>query len=265
MEEDRLITKDNTTKEMTIKVPTLNINNISDIYYEEPQNFENSIHSEAYENALHITKGIINSTRDKVLDDEKDSKRGIGTRVRNKEQVCNIIFFTGDKGTGKTSTMLSYMEFLKDYHRNKENNRLGKFEIGTRDFMFTGIEHIDASSLDSKEDILGSVLSKMLNKWKIEEERSNAYSGIVRGLDYDYNRRQLRVLFAEVYECLKDLRSTKDLLERDTDMFLETIEKLSLSWNVKQAFQRLVERYLDIMVYPGSEKSINKDNHFLVT
>lgn len=231
-----------------------------DIYYEEPENFEKSIHREVYSKAFHITEGIINST---ITNFSKDGKNQ-GTKTRNREQICNIVFFTGDKGTGKTSTMLSYMEFLKDYHRNYNRGKLEQLILKQDDFMFTGIEHIDASALDDKEDILGSVLSKMLSKWKNEEERSNYDSGIVRGIDYDHKRRELRLKFSEIYDCLKDLRSKKDLIERDTDMFMETIERLSLSWNVKQSFQKLVERYLDIMVYPGSEKSISKENHYLV-
>lgn len=252
-----LETKDKT---QIVNVPKLNINDLMDIYYEEPENFEKSIHRDVYFKAFHITEGIINSTRTNLSKDGKSQ----GTRIRNREQVCNIVFFTGDKGTGKTSTMLSYMEFLKDYHRNYNKEKLRQLILEQGDFMFTGIEHIDASALDDKEDILGSVLSKMLSKWKSEEERSNYDSGIVRGIDYDHKRRELRLKFSEIYDCLKDLKSTKDVIERDTDMFMEAIERLSLSWNVKQSFQKLVEKYLDIMVYPGSEKSISKENHYLV-
>lgn len=252
-----LNTKDKT---QIVNIPELNINDLMDIYYEEPDNFEKSIHKDVYSKAFHITEGIINSTRANLSRDGKNQ----GTKIRNREQICNIVFFTGDKGTGKTSTMLSYMEFLKDYHRNYNKGKLEQLKLKQGDFMFTGIEHIDASALNDKEDILGSVLSKMLCKWKNEEERSNYDSGIVRGIDYDHKRRELRLKFSEIYDCLKDLRSTKDFMERDTDMFMEAIERLSLSWNVKQSFQKLVERYLDIMVYPGSEKSISKDNHYLV-
>lgn len=252
-----LETKDKT---QTVNIPELNINDLMDIYYEEPENFEKSIHRDVYSKAFHITEGIINSIGANVSRGSKNQ----GTKVRNREQVCNIVFFTGDKGTGKTSTMLSYMEFLKDYHRNYDKEKLKQLILKQGDFMFTGIEHIDASALDDKEDILGSVLSKMLSKWKSEEERSNYDSGIVRGIDYDHKRRELRLKFSEIYDCLKDLKSTKDVIERDTDMFMEAIERLSLSWNVKQSFQKLVERYLDIMVYPGSEKSISKENHYLV-
>lgn len=260
------------TKE-TNNVPTLEISGISDIHYDDPEHFNESIHKAAYKNALQITQEIIKDTRfnDKISSDKPN--RGISTSLRNKEQICNIIFFTGDKGTGKTSTMLSYMEFLKDYYRNTKkgdsNNAdefLLKLDSNERSyFMFTGIEHIDASSLNNKEDILGDVLSKMLSKWKNEEQRSqHSNNGIVRGSDYDYKRRQMRLQFSEIYERLKELRGEEEIMKRDNDMFIEAIESLSFSWNVKKSFQRLVEAYLDIMVYPESEGRIGTDNHYLV-
>ena len=47
-------------------------------------------------------------------------------------------------------------------------------------------------------------------------------------------------------------------------MFLETLENLFLTWNLRQSFQELVEAYLEIMEYPGSEGKIHLNNHFLV-
>ncbi|MCM1236221.1 MAG: hypothetical protein NC489_39580 [Ruminococcus flavefaciens] len=243
-------------------VPCLDISSISDIHYDDTRSFGASIHKEIYKNAIRITQEI-------AEDAKRQSGHERGTGLRNKEQLCNIIFFTGDKGTGKTSTMLSYMEFLKDYYRNKSGNDITKeFMIGTdekTEYMFTGIEYIDASSLNDKEDILGDVLAKMLSKWRNEEQngqRENA--GIVRNSDYDYKKRQLRLQFSEIYERLKESKNKEEILQRDNDMFIEAIESLSFSGNVKKSFQKLVEGYLDIMVYPKSDGKIPPENHYLV-
>ena len=244
-------------------IPTLCVDGVADIHYEKPEDFDKSIHGTVYEKACNITVEIIKEagyTKDK-------SGHESSTKLRNREQICNIVFFTGEKGSGKTSTMLSYMEFLKDYHRIKDSNIkcLKGLREALDDFMFTGIEYIDASALDDKEDILGSVLSKMLSKWKNEEERGRYQdSGIVKGSDYDYKKRQMYLQCAEIFERLKELKSTKNVMDSDSDMFIESIESLSFSWNVKNSFQKLVEKYLDVMVYPGSEKVIGKNNHYLV-
>ena len=242
------------------KIPTLKYTNFSDIKYESYEEFHNSVLKNAYIKAYKLTHEIVESM-EKMSSDFKENN---GTKLRNKSQIYNIIFFTGDRGTGKTSAMLSYMEFLKDYYRRYKGKNMRDFVFEQGPYMFTGLDYIDASSLNDKEDILGSVLSKMLNKWKSEEERSRDGFGIVRKGDYDYKKRQIRILFNEVYDRLKDLRSSADIMEEDNDMFIETLERLSLSWNVKQSFQKLVEAYLDIMVYPGSENEIGRGNHFLV-
>lgn len=244
----------------------LEVGELHNIKYEEVEKFRTSVLYEAYQEANSITKEIIEDN--KRLHAQKGGRTS-GTEIRNLEQIYNIIFFTGSRGTGKTSSMLSYMEFLKDYYRISSSVRKGtdaeEFLLDDgKDYMFTGLEYIDASSLDEKEDILGSVLSKMLSKWREEEERSFNGKGILRNEDYAYKKRQICMRFSKVYEHLKNLRSKSDITEADSDAFMETLEKLSLTWNLQRAFQELVLDFLDIMEYPGAEKKIGRDNHFLV-
>lgn len=245
----------------------LEVGELRDIKYEEVGKFRTSVLYEAYKEANSITKEII---EDNKRFQAKRGKKASGTEIRNLEQIYNIIFFTGNRGTGKTSSMLSYMEFLKDYYRIsngvREGSEIKEFLLteGKEDYMFTGLEYIDASSLADKEDILGSVLSKMMTKWRDEEERSYNDNGIRKNEDYAYKKRQICMRFSKVYEHLKNLRSESDITEADNDAFMETLEKLSLTWNLQRAFQELVMDYLDIMEYPGAEKKIGRDNHFLV-
>ena len=236
------------------------IDDLSAIKYEEESEFENSVSADAYKKADSITKKIL-----KENEKFRELKNtGItGNKLRNSEQIYNILFFTGAKGSGKTSTMLSYMEYLKDFYRkrDKRDNRLSSREH----LMFTGLEYIDASVMDKKEDILGCILSKMLKKWKEEENRSyeSRRMGIVQTNDYSYRKRNISLDFDRVYTNLKNLRSSKDVIEDEDDTFLETLEKLSLSWNLKESFQELVQNYLEIMKYPNTE-DLKIENHFLV-
>lgn len=241
---------------------------VSNVIYEESSKFGNSISSPAYFKAFQITQVILS-----VNNNYQAKKRKSGTTLRNQEQFFNIIVFSGGRGTGKTSVMLSYMEFLKDYYRNlhsgKADEQLGRLRFMDHDqnmeLMFTGLEYIDASLLGSrKDDVLRNVLPKMLKKWHDEEQRSNMDSGIVRDEDYAYKKRQIHRLFNNVYKSLRDLNSKEDILEADNDLFMETLENLSLTWNLRQSFQELVKAYLDIMEYPGSEEKIGRHNHFLV-
>lgn len=248
---------------------------VSNVIYEDLTRFKNSVSSQFYQKAFDITRIIVSANSNYQ---SKEKKKQSGTVLRNQEQFFNIIVFSGERGTGKTSVMLSYMEFLKDYYRNFHFGRLdGSGELPSElcfknpdnnypmEVMFTGLEYIDASMLgEQKDDVLRNILPKMLKKWRDEEQRSYSNSGIVRDEDYAYKKRQVQMLFNNVYKSLRDLNSTKDILESDNDMFMETLENLSLTWNLRQSFQELVKAYLDIMEYPGSEEKIGSHNHFLV-
>lgn len=247
------------------KVPQLSVHKVASIKYEDGKNFKNSVSAKAYTRAIAITEKIVDET---IHFGEVKNQGKSGNELRNSGQLYNIIFFTGNKGTGKTSTMLSYAEFLKDYYRNfdkRDKDGYPIFQTVPYKLMFTGLECIDASSMDSKEDILGCVLSQMLKKWKEEEAQGtiNRSRGIMQTGDYAYKKRSINMAFDEVHSNLKNLRSKNDVIEDEDDIFIETLQKLSLTWNLKESFRKLVELYLDIMKYPGAE-GLEVKNHFLV-
>lgn len=248
------------TKE--VKIPQISVHKVASIKYEEGNDFKSSVSAKAYDRAMAITEKIVDETTHFW---EVKNQGKSGNELRNSGQLYNIIFFTGNKGTGKTSTMLSYAEFLKDYYRNFDKNEYPNFKMVPYKLMFTGLECIDASSMDSKEDILGCVLSQMLKKWKEEEAQGtiNRSRGIMQTGDYAYKKRSINMAFDEVHSNLKNLRSKNDVIEDEDDIFIETLQKLSLTWNLKESFRKLVELYLDIMKYPGAE-GLELKNHFLV-
>lgn len=238
------------------------IDDLSAIKYEEGTKFDSSVSVDAYRKAITITSKIQKENQNFR---ELKKKGTAGNKLRNSEQIYNILFFTGAKGSGKTSVMLSYMEYLKDYYR-KKNILEPEWRLESEEpLMFTGLEYIDASVMDKKEDILGCVLSKMLKKWKEEELRSyeSQRMGIIQTNDYAYRKRSISLVFDRVYTNLKNLRSSRDVIEDEDDTFLETLEKLSLSWNLKESFQELVQKYLGIMKYPNTDE-LKIENHFLV-
>lgn len=239
----------------------LDIEGISSIKYEEAGRFSTSVSYQYYRQALDMTEEVIANNL-ALYSNDSGVEQSSGTRKRNSKQLYNIIFFTGDRGVGKTSTMLSFMEFLKDYNRNSRKQNVDQkfaFDLDGKEIMFTGLEYIDASVLDAKEDILGSVLSKMLKKWLDEDKRG----GIVRELDYEHKKRKLQELFSKVYECLKNISGSQSLFEMDSDRFMDNLQNMSLTFNLKQSFQELLESYLDIMKYPGAGYLLPK-HHFLV-
>lgn len=249
--------------DFTKEEAVLELEKICNIKYEPVEKFETSVLHDTYNAAFSVTKEIVDENIS--LTKMNYNQNSTGTNRRNSEQIYNIIFFTGDRGTGKTSAMLSYMEFLKDYHRIKiRENVPEELNFGENNIMFTGIEPIDASLLESKEDILSTVLSKMTRKWLEEERRSYGESGIIQDEDYSYKKRKIQKQFNAVYDCLKDLRSQEDIMKRDDDIFLDTLQKLAFTLNLKASFQTLVDNYLGIMEYSGSQGDIGKNARYLV-
>ena len=121
--------------------------------------------------------------------------------------------------------------------------------------MFTGHE-----SIEQKEKIMGVILAKMIKKWKDEEKNSRFDKGVQMDADYEYKKRQFMHQLDEVYKCLSVLKTTKDILDPEDDMVLDTLTKLSFTVNLKSSFEKLVQQYVDIMQYTGTERVI----HYLV-
>lgn len=243
----------------------LTIKSGMDIVYEDASTFEQSVHREAYRKAYQITDTIIRQNA--KFEEYKNSSgtgRSYGTELRNLKQMSNILFFSGERGAGKTSAMLSYMEFLKDYYRNSTSYEsekiIGELRFNEKDLMFTGLEYIDASRLADKEDILGSVLAKMAKKWLSEEKKGLAEGGLRKSRDYEYKKRQLQMQFNEIYKCLSALKTEKEIFDQEDDMYFDTLQKLSFTENLKESFEKLVEMYVEIMQYANASET----KHYLV-
>lgn len=236
-----------------------------DIVYEDASIFKQSVHREAYKKAYQITDTIIRQNA--KFEEYKNSSgagRSYGTDLRNLKQMGNVLFFSGERGAGKTSAMLSYMEFLKDYYRNstslESEEIIGELRFSEKNLMFTGLEYIDASRLADKEDILGSVLAKMAKKWMSEEKKGLTEGGLRKSRDYEYKKRQLQMQFNEIYKCLSALKTKKEIFDQEDDMYFDTLQKLSFTENLKDSFEKLVEMYVDIMQYANASET----KHYLV-
>lgn len=249
--------------EVTNDKVIMEIKNVCNVRYEQSRDFKTSVLYEVYKRAVAITKEIVNENRNLV--NQSSNRKSTGTNRRNSELIYNIMFFEGAKGTGKTSSMLSYMEFLKDYHRIKSRDNIPEeLSLGEENIMFTGIDQIEATMVGSKEDILNIVLAKMTTKWLDEERRSYGENGIILDEDYAYKKRKMQKLLQNVYDCLKDSRGQEDVWKNDNDIYMDTLQKLSFTLNLKKAFQEFVESYLEIMEYSDSGNRIGKANRFLV-
>lgn len=150
------------------------------IVYEDYKRFDESLFRNVYEKATVLTKQIIEEN------DKLRNSKAHGNEFRNNEQINNIISFIGRRGTGKTSAMLSFIEGLKDHH--KEYNVV---EDNEKHLHFIGLDWIDASLIEKNEEIFDMILAKMF----AEVLRMNKEVYVTRKTDVDYDNRLLQQQF----------------------------------------------------------------------
>lgn len=87
---------------------------------------------------------------------------------KNNHDILNIIAFTGRRGTGKTSAMLSFADFLASHSI--------VFNLSDRVVDFVLLADIDAATLDKHVNIIPAIISEIIRKLECELRNFNSYS-----------------------------------------------------------------------------------------
>jgi anion-transporting ArsA/GET3 family ATPase len=156
-----------------------------------------------------------------------------------KDTYNNIIAFTGERGTGKSSSMISFALAIKDL---KSNGKETVFDKEANDLIrechFEEIGVIDPSMFEEKDNILEIIIAKMFSRFNRRIEDTSS--------DIDRNeKRELLKAFQKVYENLKTIQKEKN--ERLDGEIIETLSSLASGSNLKDSIVELVESYLKFM------------------
>lgn len=158
----------------------------------------------------------------------------------------NIFVFTGDRGSGKTSCMLTVRELLCNNRNKKE--RYSNLEIDSSlekilvDTSFQEIDLIDPIFFDDKHNILELFIGILFKTVQELEEKTGApfYSDQQKEMKRD----RLLNNFSETKRNLSVLNKTSTLSEFDD---LEQLKDLAASVNFRNSLRRLVDSYIDYM------------------
>ncbi len=205
---------------------TINLNEEYKIKIEEAKDFDISIFKEVYSAALKNVEEIVSQS----------SKNG------EYDDFNNIIAFTGERGKGKSSSMISFRDALV-----KDNNVASFFTKKTivSKKKFATIDIIDPSLFRGEERLFEIILAQMFQKFQLEIKKLN-----------DDDRRNIIKKFQDVFENLQIINSDrKDLYKKDS---IEVLSRLAISSNLRECFKELVVTYLEKF------ENINKDEGFLV-
>lgn len=209
---------------------------ISKLYHgevcEQRKYFEKSLFRRVYRRAYMIIQKQIE------LQLQEDDEFGI------QETNDNSIIFMGRRGTGKSSAMRSFMQSLLDNCNERDENseytvRLSKSYKKVR---FFGIDSIDASLLEAKEDIFEAILAKMFNEFLKDNDNANSES-------LTYEKRELYQMFSSIYRKHLNLkkRSYDDIYS--SEAAISDLRDLARSVDIKQEFEKLIEKYIQVKSY----------------
>lgn len=189
-----------------------------------------SIFADQYEKALRVIDAYI---------DAKDESSQTLQESRN-----NIVAFMGDRGTGKTSCMMSVLNMLEKHLEESKRNK-----------TITAVDVVDPSFFDENTNIIYLVVGKMFAAFKESIDKSD---------EEDSKVHDLMTAFQEVLSQIS-MMGKSPLNENDTDV--HQLKNLLVTVNLKKSLKRLVDCYLkyygkDFLVIPVDDIDNNTDQAY---
>lgn len=186
---------------------------------------ENGFLGQGYMKAIIALREYINLTGQ--LKDQLNQLSDNSSKVNNLlyQSPQNIIAFCGKRGAGKTSSMLSFAEFLEKVPAPNSNaeDLKAKFLSGLR---VTVLSPLDPTMLEDNQNILSIVLSRLLF---IAEERWNSMVGYHRNF-HSMEEYKNQLLMAG-NECLNGIKAVKQAENPET---LSDLQRISDSAILKK-------------------------------
>ena len=192
---------------------------------------ETSIFADQYKKALKEIDAYIEAKDD-------------GSETSLQESRNNIIAFMGDRGTGKTSCMMSVLNMLDAHLKEGKKNQ-----------TIASVEVVDPSFFDENTNIIYLVVGKMFAAFKESIDKNN--EDTVRIHD-------LMMAFQNVLSQIS-MMGKSPLNENDTD--IHQLENLLVTVNLKKSLKKLVDCYLkfygkDFLVIPVDDIDNNTDQAY---
>lgn len=225
----------------TVDIDRVRQNSIVLLDFNQP--LSETIFQQEYQTAIRLIEGIIR--RSASIKTEKADRLDTYSRIRSYgySDMQTAIPFIGDRGTGKTSMMLSVWNFLKQHYDFPQNEQFKDIKF-IKDTNFICLDMIDAGKLQSSEDILEIILSRLLNYL---QENNQDRSG--RRADY-------RELYKKIDFLYKDLARIhwSDGPKMEEAGLLQ-LQAIADSQKTSEQFRELIQEFV---------KTVGGDRTFLV-
>lgn len=195
-----------------------------------------------------IFKEQYNKVLESIAEHIENVKRENGNSITF-EKFNNIFAFIGDRGSGKTSCMMSIAEML-EFGEYKENNIIiHDQEKPKQNTSFYVLDLIDPSFFDSEFNIIELIIGKMFSTFKKSLDKNNTKAFECES-ETIYKKSELIKKFQEVQ---KDLKASQKKTFEDGDN-IESLLNLASNVNLKESIKGLIDSFLDYF----------KNNNYLV-
>lgn len=196
------------------------------IVYEQQQDFSNSIFKNVYKRAYDLVQKNVQIQLEDTYENEYRSTPN------------NLIAFVGRRGTGKSSAMLSFMQALQNNVNGENEYTIYDRPVNGRPVRFISIDEIDTSLLEKGEDIFEVILAKMLKVFLEDIDQQSD-----ERLDYEKNK--MYNSFAEIYKKHLNIKKINGK-HYSSEAAMSDLLDLSRSVDIKNEFQKLIQKFIDI-------------------
>lgn len=202
---------------------------VNTVRKEEYSEFKESIFSYQYDTAK---KSILEIMKQ---NERYNSKQG----QQYDDEIYNVISFIGGRGTGKTSAMLSFGDFLKKEDFHKYLFEETTIQIVEKDVSIISFGYIDAAMLVRNEGILDTILAQM---WDFYDKNIKRSMGRMWENDL-CDKEKIEKSFSEVktdYNGYFRKSSEKGISS------VKELHTLAGSINFRKAWSNLVKDFLEL-------------------
>ncbi len=220
------------------------------VIQEDIQDYQDSYAKQEFFQAIDVLKNIMRENDSFWQENDGNLDVCVSQKATGKrKEIFNVIPFLGERGTGKTSAMLSFANMLADFDPEDkkydafllERDERSRRRHGSTKFIV--LQYIDVGVLKSKEDIMAIIMARMLKY--VQKRLSSHPLGYGAPCVRQEELRQLYQDFEQVYNDLLNL--SQEGQEPEGESVLRRLQNLNSSYSLAEKFQGLVYKFLDFL------------------
>lgn len=206
---------------------------------EQITEFEESIFKYNYINSIKKINDIIEKNGVMNNSDVREKKYNFVENKNNYDECYNnIIIFEGDRGTGKTSCMLSISQAYKEVQEGNVFNKISRenefIPLIKSNSQYIEVNELIDPSVFNSESIIEILVVQILKKFKEKVQNHSVDDG---------RTGKMITLFKNVFSNLKIINNSNNYIYKDEVDDIEKLLELSSSVELRKNLKELIDEY----------------------